>query len=123
MRVGELFAGYGGLGMAVKDVWPEAEVAWVSEFDKGPSKVLAHRFPDVPNLGDITKIDWTQVPPVDVITGGSPCQDLSHAGAPSRHDRWHPIEPVGVDERSDRHRATAPSCMGERPWRVFSPSR
>lgn len=81
MRIGELFCGYGGLGMAVKDVWPDAEVAWVSEFDKGPSKVLAHRFPDVPNLGDITKIDWTQVPPVDVITGGSPCQDLSHAGA------------------------------------------
>ena len=80
MRIGELFAGYGGLGMAVKDVWPDAEVAWVSEFDKGPSKVLAHRFPDVPNLGDITKIDWTQVPPVDIITGGSPCQDLSHAG-------------------------------------------
>ena len=80
MKVGELFAGYGGLGMAVKDVWPDAEVTWVSEFDKGPSKVLAHRFPDAPNLGDITKIDWTQVPPVDVITGGSPCQDLSHAG-------------------------------------------
>lgn len=80
MKVGELFAGYGGLGMAVKEVWPDAEVAWVSEFDKGPSKVLAHRFPGVPNLGDITKIDWSQVEPVDILTGGSPCQDLSHAG-------------------------------------------
>lgn len=81
MKIGGLFEGYGGLSQAVKEVWPDAELAWVSEFDKGPSKVLAHRFPDVPNLGDITKIDWTQVPPVDVITGGSPCQDLSHAGA------------------------------------------
>jgi len=32
------------------------------------------------HLGDITKIDWTQVEPVDVVCGGSPCQDLSEAG-------------------------------------------
>jgi DNA (cytosine-5)-methyltransferase 1 len=36
--------------------------------------------PDAPNLGDITTIDWATVEPVDVITGGSPCQDLSAAG-------------------------------------------
>ena len=79
LRMGELFAGYGGLGMGVTDVL-DVELAWVSEFDKGANKILAHRFPDVPNHGDITKIDWTQVEPVDVLTGGSPCQDLSHAG-------------------------------------------
>ena len=32
------------------------------------------------HLGDITKIDWSEVPTVDVVTGGSPCQDLSVAG-------------------------------------------
>ena len=32
------------------------------------------------HLGDITKIDWFHVPPADVVTGGSPCQDLSVAG-------------------------------------------
>lgn len=32
------------------------------------------------HLGDITKIDWFHIPPVDVVTGGSPCQDLSVAG-------------------------------------------
>ena len=79
LRMGELFAGYGGLGMGVADVL-DVELAWVSEFDKGPSKILEHRFPGVPNHGDITKIDWSQVEPVDVLTGGSPCQDLSHAG-------------------------------------------
>lgn len=79
MKIGALFAGYGGLDLAVQEVI-DAHVAWVSEFDKGPSKILAHRFPDAPNLGDITKIDWATVEPVDIITGGSPCQDLSHAG-------------------------------------------
>lgn len=78
-RIGELFAGYGGLGMGVQQVYG-GEVVWVSEFDKGPSKILTHRFPGVPNHGDITKIDWVDVEPVDVLTGGSPCQDLSHAG-------------------------------------------
>jgi len=78
-RIGELFAGYGGLGMAVQAVLG-GEIAWFSEFDKGPSKILAHRFPGVPNHGDITAIDWATVEPVDILTGGSPCQDLSHAG-------------------------------------------
>lgn len=78
--VGELFAGAGGIGMAVKDVWPETRIAWVSDIKPGANKVLAHRFPAAPNLGDITKIDWATVEPVDIITGGSPCQDLSHAG-------------------------------------------
>jgi DNA (cytosine-5)-methyltransferase 1 len=80
MRLGELFAGYGGLGMAVEEVFG-AELAWVSEFDPAPSKILAHHWPHVPNHGDITKIDWNAIEPVDIISGGSPCQDLSLAGA------------------------------------------
>src|SRR5690606_8815432 len=55
-------------------------VAWHCEFDAAPSKILAHHWPEVPNLGDITTADWSQVEPVDVITGGFPCQDVSHAG-------------------------------------------
>ncbi len=79
MRIGSLFSGYGGLDMAVEQVF-DATTAWVSDVDKGACKILAHRYPDVPNLGDITSIDWAAVEPVDIITGGSPCQDLSHAG-------------------------------------------
>jgi DNA (cytosine-5)-methyltransferase 1 len=79
MKSGALFAGYGGLDLAVEEVFG-ATPAWVSEIEPGPSKILATRFPDVPNLGDVTKIDWAAVEPVDIITGGSPCQDLSHAG-------------------------------------------
>jgi len=79
LKVGSLFAGYGGLSLAVEQRF-DAELAWYSEFDEAPSKVMAHHWPDVPNLGDITKTDWSQVPPVDIIDGGSPCQDLSAAG-------------------------------------------
>lgn len=79
-KVGALFAGYGGLELAIGDVFPDARPAWVAEFDAAPSRILAERFPDVPNFGDVTAVDWAAVEPVDIITGGSPCQDLSHAG-------------------------------------------
>lgn len=79
-RIGELFSGYGGLGMGVQSVYG-GTIAWHSDIDKGACKILAHRYPDVPNIGDITTVDWSQVEPVDILTGGSPCQDLSHAGA------------------------------------------
>jgi DNA (cytosine-5)-methyltransferase 1 len=55
--------------------------AWVSEIDPGACRILAHRLPDVPNLGDITAVNWANVEPVDILTGGFPCQDVSHAGA------------------------------------------
>ena len=79
LTIGSLFSGYGGLDMAVERVFG-AKTAWLVEFDKHPSMVLEHRFPGVPNYGDVTQIDWSTVPPVDIITGGSPCQDLSSAG-------------------------------------------
>jgi len=79
LRVGELFAGYGGLGMGLSMV-VDAEPVWFVEFDKHPSAVLARRWPGVPNHGDITTVDWDAVEPVDILTGGFPCQDVSHAG-------------------------------------------
>jgi DNA (cytosine-5)-methyltransferase 1 len=80
VKMGELFAGYGGLGLAVQTVLPDAQLAWVSEIDPGANKILEHRFPGVLNIGDITTVDWSRVEPVDILTGGTPCQDLSHAG-------------------------------------------
>lgn len=79
LKVGALFAGYGGLELGVSQVL-DVETSWVAEFDKAPSRILAQRFPGVPNLGDVTAVNWAAVEPVDIITGGSPCQDLSHAG-------------------------------------------
>jgi DNA (cytosine-5)-methyltransferase 1 len=75
MKVGSLFTGYGGLDIAVG-----GDLAWYAEIEPAACQVLAHHYPNVPNLGDITKIDWSQVEPVDVITGGYPCQPFSHAG-------------------------------------------
>lgn len=69
-----------------------ASVAWgplgwepvsFSEIDPFPSAVLARRFPGVPNLGDITKIDWSkhgECVSADLVVGGSPCQSFSIAG-------------------------------------------
>lgn len=79
LTIGSLCSGYGGLDAGVQLVL-DADVAWHSDIDPGASKILAHHWPDVPNLGDMTTVDWSQVEPVDIITGGTPCQDLSHAG-------------------------------------------
>ena len=85
---GSLFAGYGGLHRGVEHVFG-ARLAWVSDIPQYDAKgvlvgdapaILAHRYPGVPNLGDITTIDWDTVPRVDIIDGGSPCQDVSMAG-------------------------------------------
>ena len=80
MKIGSLFAGMGGLDMAVEQVFPDASPAWFCEWDDAPSKILAHHWPDVPNHRDVTAVDWTQVEPVDILAGGFPCQDVSHAG-------------------------------------------
>ena len=69
MKIGALFAGYGGLDMAVSEV-TGAELAWVCEWDDAPSKILAHHYPDVLNFKDVSNVDWASVPPVDILTGG-----------------------------------------------------
>jgi DNA (cytosine-5)-methyltransferase 1 len=79
MRIGSLFSGASGLDRAVEEVFG-GEVVWHSEIDKAASKVLAHRFPGVPNLGDITAIEWNTVEPIDILCGGFPCTDVSAAG-------------------------------------------
>lgn len=77
--IGSMFSGYAGLDEAVRQVFG-GRVVWVSEIDKGASKILAHHWPDVPNLGDISAVDFTAVEQADIHTGGFPCQDVSHAG-------------------------------------------
>lgn len=79
LRIGSLFSGAAGLDAAVCEVFG-GEVVWHSEVDPAASKVLDYRFPGVPNHGDITRIDWAAVEPVDILCGGFPCQDLSCAG-------------------------------------------
>lgn len=79
LTIGSLFSGYGGLDMGVSEA-VGAHPIWHAEIELAPSKILAHHWPHVPNLGDITKVDWSQVERPDIITGGFPCQDVSLAG-------------------------------------------
>ena len=79
MKIGSLFSGYGGLDLAVADAFG-AEVVWHCEWEDAPSKILERNFPGVPNYRDVSKVDWAAVEPVDILTGGFPCQDLSLAG-------------------------------------------
>lgn len=79
LRLGSLCTGYGGLESAVGQVLP-IETVWHADPDPGAAAILAHHWPTVPNLGDITATDWTSVLPVDVLTAGYPCQPFSLAG-------------------------------------------
>ncbi|MFG1705437.1 DNA (cytosine-5-)-methyltransferase [Nonomuraea sp. M3C6] len=77
--IGSLCTGYGGLDMAVMDVYG-ARAAWCADNDPHVGKILDKRYPTVPNLGDLTAVDWKGVPRVDIVTAGFPCQDISYAG-------------------------------------------
>lgn len=78
MTLGSLFDGIGGFPFAATIVG--IKPIWASEIDPACIAVTKNRFPDMEHLGSITDIDGAKIPPVDVITFGSPCQDLSVAG-------------------------------------------
>lgn len=77
-KLGSLFDGIGGFPLAAKrnGIRP----VWASEIEKFPMAVTMYRFPEMKHMGDITKLHGENLPVVDVIAGGSPCQDLSIAG-------------------------------------------
>ena len=56
------------------------EAAWLSEIEPFPSSVLAHHYPQTPNLGDMTKFKEWPNDPIDLLVGGTPCQSFSVAG-------------------------------------------
>ena len=130
LRIGSLFSGYGGLDLAVQQVY-EAAPVWHVEFDDAPSKILAHHWPDVPNLHDVTAVGWEQVEPIDILTGGFPCQDVSVAGRRAgmtdgtRSGLWshmaHAIDVlrpqlVVIENVGGLFSAKAASVMEPHPW-------
>jgi DNA (cytosine-5)-methyltransferase 1 len=85
---GSLFAGIGGIDLGLERAgWTGR---WQVEWDPYCQHVLAHHWPDVPRYGDITRVDWSAVEPVDLIAGGFPCQPVSIAGKMGAQDdsRW-----------------------------------
>ena len=79
ITMGSLFDGIGGFPLAARhnSVIP----LWASEIEPFPIRVTQQRLPGMLHYGDITKLDGAMLPPVDIICGGSPCQDLSVVGA------------------------------------------
>lgn len=77
MRTFSTFSGVEGIGQGLPK---ECETVGFSEIDKYASQVLAYHYPHIKNYGDIGKINWSEVPDFDLLTGGSPCQDFSIAG-------------------------------------------
>lgn len=100
MRLGSLFTGAGGLDLAAEAVYG-ATPAWLVEYDAAPSRVLAQRFPGVPNYGDVTTINWEDealmAPPrndalairmYDMYCQGSSIEQVAQAFGRSRQSVW-----------------------------------
>lgn len=77
LTMGSLFDGIGGFPLAAQHVG--IATLWASEIEAFPIRVTKVRFPDMVHVGDITKLKGVDLPPVDIVCGGSPCQDLSVA--------------------------------------------
>ena len=78
LTLGSLFDGSAGfpLGGLLSGVTP----LWASEIEPFPIRVTTKRLPQMKHYGDISKMNGGEIPPVDIITFGSPCQDMSVAG-------------------------------------------
>jgi DNA (cytosine-5)-methyltransferase 1 len=102
LLIGSLCSGYGGLDLAVEDVFPQARLAWYAQWEppdrktKNPdanqyaAQIMAHHWPGVPNIGNIAAVDYSKVQRVHILTAGFPCQPVSDAGKKLgvEDDRW-----------------------------------
>ena len=97
MKLFDAFSGYGGFSLAADKLG--IETIGFSEIDKYANSVLAFRYPEVKNYGDIDGCSIEELPDFDILTGGFPCQDLSvaggrkglSAGRSGLFFRWHEI--------------------------------
>ena len=78
LTLGSLFDGIGGFPLAAQRAG--IKTIWASEIEPYCMEITKRHFPRVKHLGDITQLQGGEIPPVDIISFGSPCQDLSSAG-------------------------------------------
>lgn len=78
LTFGSLFAGIGGMDIGLERAG--LKCLWQCENDPDCLQILNHHWPDIPKYGDITQVDWSDVPPVDLLCGGFPCQPFSSCG-------------------------------------------
>ena len=95
LTMGSLFDGIGGFPLAA--VRCGVEPLWASEIEPFPISVTRRRFPQMEHVGDITKLDGAKLPPVDIICGGSPCQDSVW---PEPGPVWPALVPACLRNRS-----------------------
>lgn len=77
LTVGSLFSGIGGIDLGLERAG--MTISWNSEIDPFCCRVLGKHWPGVPNIGDVTAVDWGVFPRVDVVSGGYPCPAFSQA--------------------------------------------
>ena len=124
--IGSLCSGYGGLDLGVQAALG-GTLAWHAEINRDAARILARHWPGVPNLGDISAINWALIPRVCVLTAGFPCQRRLGCRPSGRTQRPHPLRPVAARRpygRSppplpgrDRECSRTPHLTRRCPWR------
>ena len=112
--IGSLCSGYGGLDLGVQAALG-GTLAWHAEINRDAARILARHWPGVPNLGDITAINWALVPRVCVLTAGFPCQRRLGRRPPGRTQRPHPIRAVAARRPCGRSPPALPGGHRECP--------
>lgn len=93
LRVFEAFAGYGSQSLALKYIGIPYEVVGIAEIDPAATRAYMAVHGGTPNYGDVSKVEWANVPDFDLLTWSSPCQDFSNAGLQrgGRRRLWHKV--------------------------------
>lgn len=108
-KMGSLFDGSGGFPLAA--TLCDIEPCWASEIEPFPIRVTTKRFPHMKHYGDISQISGSDLEPVDLITGGSPCQDMSVAG--KRKGMSKECPKCGYKSVANEDTDTCPECGSE----------
>ena len=112
--IGSLCSGYGGLDLGVQAALG-GTLAWHAEINADVARILSRHWPGTLNLGDITAVNWADVPRVCVLTAGFPCQRRVRRRPPRGSDRGHPLRAVAPHRASHLRPQPLPGGDRKRP--------